>query len=120
VLACYELGYGLFDSAMPTRDARHGRLYSFKNPKEEAQAGLTGNWLAYVYIQDERHIKSDRPLSPGCDCLTCRRYSAGYLHHLFKMGDHLYFRLATIHNLRMMTELCDRIHLKRELHVPHE
>jgi queuine tRNA-ribosyltransferase len=117
VLACYELGYGIFDSAMPTRDARHGRLYTFKYSKDEDGAGLTGNWLAYLYIQDERHIKSDRPLSVGCDCLTCRRYSAGYLHHLFKMGDHLFFRLATIHNLRMMTELCDRIRSQREPHV---
>lgn len=120
VLACYELGYGLFDSAMPTRDARHGRMYSFKNSQEEPEYGLAGNWLAYVYIQDERHVKSDWPLSMGCDCLTCRRYSAGYLHHLFKMGDHLYFRLATIHNLRMMTELCERIRLQRESHVTHE
>ena len=116
VLACYELGYGIFDSAMPTRDARHGRMYSFKNSQAEPECGLAGSWFSYVYIQDERHIKSDRPLSMGCDCLTCRRYSAGYLHHLFKMGDHLYFRLATIHNLRMMTELCERIRCKWELH----
>lgn len=109
VQACYELGYGLFDSAMPTRDARHGRLYSFKRTADSPQAGLDGNWLSYVYINDERHIKADQPLSVGCDCLTCRRYSAGYLHHLFKMGDHLYFRLATIHNLRFMTELTGRL-----------
>jgi queuine tRNA-ribosyltransferase len=109
VQACYDLGYGLFDSAMPTRDARHGRLYSFKRTVDSPQAGLDGNWLSYVYINDERHIKADQPLSAGCDCLTCRRYSAGYLHHLFKMGDHLYFRLATIHNLRFMTELTERL-----------
>jgi queuine tRNA-ribosyltransferase len=94
---------------MPTRDARHGRLYSFKRTADNPQAGLDGNWLSYVYINDERHIKADQPLSVGCDCLTCRRYSAGYLHHLFKMGDHLYFRLATIHNLRFMTELTQRL-----------
>lgn len=104
VAACWRLGYALFDSAMPTRDARHGRLYAFTQPD------LSGSdWLDYVYIQDERHIKADLPLSPGCDCLTCTRYSAGYLHHLFKMGDNLYFRLATIHNLRFMTQLTERL-----------
>jgi len=114
VLACYDLGYGLFDSAMPTRDARHGRLYSFKNAADAPAAGLEGGWLKYVYIEDERHIKANLPLSPGCTCLTCRRYSTGYLHHLFKMGDHLYFRLATMHNLRFMTELTERIRLRRQ------
>ncbi len=109
VLACYELGYGLFDSAMPTRDARHGRLYAFKHGVNSPGAGLEGNWLGYVYINDERHVKSNRPVSPGCDCLLCRRFSIGYLHHLFKMGDHLFFRLATMHNLRFMTELCARM-----------
>lgn len=104
VAACWRLGYALFDSAMPTRDARHGRMYALTSPE------LVGNdWLDYVYINDERHIKADRPLSPGCNCLTCRRYSAGYLHHLFKLNDSLYFRLATLHNLRFMTQLTDKL-----------
>ena len=109
VLACWELGYAIFDSAMPTRDARHGRMYAFTQPASDPQAGLSGSWMQYVYIQDEQHIKADLPVSPGCDCLTCRRYSRGYLHHLFKLGDNLFFRLATVHNLRFMTELTDRI-----------
>jgi queuine tRNA-ribosyltransferase len=118
VLACYRLGYGLFDSAMPTRDARHGRLYTFKQTANEPLSGLAGDWLGYVYINDERHVKSDRPISPGCDCLLCRRTSIGYLHHLFKMGDHLFFRLATMHNLRFMTELCAR--MSRRSEQPHD
>ncbi len=111
VLACYQLGYGMFDCAMPTRDARHGRLYTFVNPVNAPQAGLTGKWLKYLYINDEEHIKSSLPISTGCDCLTCTRFSRGYLHHIFKMNDSLYLRLATIHNLRFMTQLCDRIRL---------
>ena len=118
VQACYQLGYGMFDSAMPTRDARHGRLYAFKHSVNEAMAGLAGSWLAYVYINDERHVKANRPVSPGCDCLLCRRFSIGYLHHLFKMGDHLFFRLATMHNLRFMTELCAR--MSRPGEQPHD
>jgi len=109
VLACYELGYQIFDSAMPTRDARHGRLYTFANPPDAPRAGLTGKWLKYVYIEDEKNIKADRPISPYCDCPVCSRYSLGYLHHLFKLNDSLYPRLATLHNLRLMTQLPERI-----------
>ena len=95
VTNCFHLGYDLFDGAMPTRDARHGRLYS-----EDS---------TYVYITDHRHIKSAGPISPNCDCLTCTRYSMGYLHHLFKIGDSLSLRLATIHNLRFITRLVESL-----------
>jgi queuine tRNA-ribosyltransferase len=112
VLVCYDMGYGIFDCAMPTRDARHGRLYTFTRPADDAQAGLTGNWFKYIYINDERHIKDDGPVSPGCDCPCCSRYSLGYLHHIFKINDSLFLRLATLHNLRFMTQLTDRIRLR--------
>jgi queuine tRNA-ribosyltransferase len=112
VLACYDLGYGLFDSAMPTRDARHGRLYRFNQRTDAPVAGLSGNWLSYVYIEDKKHIKADIPVSEGCDCLCCRRYSLGFLHHLFKINDGLFTRLATIHNLRFMSQLEDRLRLR--------
>lgn len=94
VAECARLGYDLFDSALPTRDARHGRLYVLEAPKTR-----------YVYISDGKHIKSDRPVDPACDCLACRRYSLGYLHHLFKISDSLFLRLATLHNLRAMARL---------------
>lgn len=109
VLACYQLGYGIFDCAMPTRDARHGRLYQFSKGDAGSLADLPDKWLKYIYINDQEHIKNPGPLSDGCDCLTCSRYSRGYLHHLFKMNDSLFLRLATIHNLRFMTQLTERI-----------
>jgi queuine tRNA-ribosyltransferase len=104
VAACHRLGYQMFDSALPTRDARRGRLYSFA----EAH-GMVGKWFKFVYIQDEGHIRANVPISPHCDCHTCQRYSSGYLHHLFKLNDHLFFQLATIHNLRFMRQLEDRM-----------
>jgi queuine tRNA-ribosyltransferase len=109
VLACHSLGYDIFDSAMPTRDARHGRLFTFQNPDEGSASGLGGDWFAYKYINDEQHIRSDSPISPYCDCPCCHNYSIGYLHHLFKQGDTLFMRLATLHNLRFMVQLCERI-----------
>lgn len=109
LLRSYEAGYDLFDSAMPTRDARHGRLYVFNHPTTGTAQGLTGEWLSYVYIGDKKHIRVDQPISEFCDCPCCRQYSLGYLHHLFKINDTLYPRLATLHNLRFMTQLTTRI-----------
>ena len=105
------MGYDLFDSAMPTRDARHGRLYTFKT---DPAAGLAGDWFGYVYVGDDKHIKDREPVSPFCDGLCCTRYSLGYLHHLYKIKDALYLRLATIHNLRFMTMLMEHIRRQRD------
>lgn len=107
VVACARLGYNLFDSTMPTRDARHGRLLVFRS--DPAASALEDEWYSHVYIQDPRHIRSGAPLSEHCDCLCCTRYSRAYLHHLFKTKDTLYYRLATLHNLRFMTQLVARL-----------
>lgn len=101
-----RLGYAIFDSAMPTRDARNGRLYVFTDP----DAPLKGNdWFAYCYVYDDKHTKTHTPISPYCDCLCCTHYSLGYLHHLFEINDTLAIRLATLHNLRFMTQLMERL-----------
>jgi len=105
VVECARIGYDLFDSAMPTRDARHGRLHAFT----DGSGGLEGEWFSYIYVSDNKHIKNDSPISPFCDCLACSNYSLGYLHHLFKIDDSLSLRLATIHNLRFMTQLTERL-----------
>ena len=104
----YELGYAIFDCALPTRDARHGRLMRYTIPPEQP-LGKGEGWLEYVYIQDKKYIKDGRPISEFCDCPVCSHYSLGYLHHLFKTGDWLYHRLATMHNLRFMTQLTGRL-----------
>ena len=109
ITRAYELGYGIFDSAMPTRDARGGRLYTFT----EAEPFITGSnpadWFAYAYVTDDKHIKTNRPVSEHCDCLTCRRYTVGYLNHLYRINESLFMRLTTIHNLRFMAMLIDRL-----------
>ena len=104
VAACAELGYQMFDSALPTRDARRGRLYTFTG-----EVGLSGEWFKVIYIHDKDFIRDAGPISEFCDCPVCCKYSRGYLNHLFKLNDHLYFRLATVHNLRFMRLLEDRM-----------
>ena len=80
-------GYRLFDCVLPTRDARHGRLY--------ADGGGS------VSIRDERFARRREPAVDCCDCAACRAFPAAYLHHLFRVGDALGHRLASIHNLRV-------------------
>jgi queuine tRNA-ribosyltransferase len=110
VLSGVQMGYELFDSTMPTRDARHGRLYSFTlNPAQNKLQG--SDWFKFAYINDKKHIKRNEPVSAYCDCPCCTHYSLGYLHHLFKISDHLYARLATMHNLRFMTQLMGNLRL---------
>jgi queuine tRNA-ribosyltransferase len=109
VAACTAMGYDLFDSAMPTRDARHARLYSYSQPPAQLTFEKPDGWMHYLYINDDRYMRSGEPVSPFCDCHTCRNYSLGYLRHLFKLNDALYQRLATIHNLRFMTQLTARL-----------
>ncbi|HEY7126154.1 MAG TPA: tRNA guanosine(34) transglycosylase Tgt [Ktedonobacterales bacterium] len=107
IVTCYRLGYPIFDSVMPTRDARHGRLYLLRGGLAAQLTEAASEWFSYLYIADEKHVKSAAPVSEWCDCLCCAHYSQGYLHHLFKMSDSLYFRLATIHNLRCMAQLTE-------------
>jgi queuine tRNA-ribosyltransferase len=109
VVACARMGYATFDSALPTRDARGGRLYIYTADPADARFELRGRWYEYLYIDDKKHIKAGDPLSTFCDCHTCARYSVGYLHHLHKINDMLFARLATIHNLRFMTQLMEAL-----------
>ena len=82
-------GYDFFDCVLPTRDARHGRLYvAMKNDKAET-----------LNINQGKYATSTEPIAKNCQCLTCKTYTRAYLHHLFKIKDSLAWRLATIHNL---------------------
>lgn len=109
LVECFRLGYEIFDSALPTRDARHGRLYTLGEGRMSFPADWKEEWFSYLYINDKKHIKTAAPVMPSCDCLCCSRYSLGYLHHLFKIKDVLFQRLATIHNLRFMVLLTERL-----------
>lgn len=83
-------GIDLFDCVLPTRVARNGGLYT-----------PTGR----VSIRAAKWRAEHGPVMPGCDCWTCQRFSAGYLHHLARAGELLYFRLGSIHNLRFLMRL---------------
>jgi queuine tRNA-ribosyltransferase len=87
-------GIDLFDSALPTRVARNGALFTLQGRQNIRKA---------VYKARKWPVDAD------CDCYTCRTFSAAYLHHLFKCEELLAYRLATIHNLRFIVGLMQKI-----------
>ena len=106
IVACVKMGYNLFDCVIPTREARHNRLYVFKEDFESRQdIDVNRDFYSYMYPLDDIYRRDPRPISPLCDCLACTNYSRAYVRHLLSIGDGLGIRLATIHNLRFFTML---------------
>lgn len=107
IVAGFKMGYQIFDCVLPTRDARHERLYVFTGDPEKIDILNNPHFYEYVHILKEQYVRDPRPISAYCDCYTCHNYSRAYLHHLFRIEDALAWRLATIHNLRMYTKLIE-------------
>ena len=105
VVTAFALGYSIFDCALPTRDARHGRLYAFRDGWASRRPAPGDPFYRAVRIHDQPFRVDHGPIEEGCDCPVCARYSAAYLHHLFKVGDISAERLATLHNLRFYVRL---------------
>ena len=104
-----KIGYNIFDCVLPTRDARHGRMYVF-NANTIDEIDLTKeNFYSFYNPKKEKHLDDMTPVSSACDCLTCTRYSKAYLAHLFRIGDFTGARLATIHNLRFYSILMEKL-----------
>jgi queuine tRNA-ribosyltransferase len=116
VARAVKLGYDLFDCVLPTRDARHKRLYVAPSAAGSvAAAGEEAGAYATLNLDNERHRGDPQPPDPTCDCLCCRRYSRGYLRHLFQVGDVSALRLATIHNLRFYARLMEALQAQKAL-----
>lgn len=107
IVDCVKMGYTIFDCVLPTRDARHKRLYVFTKDPDNFDIFNEENITDFVYITDERYVRDSSPISDHCDCHTCKNYSRSYLRHLFEIEDSLAGRLATIHNLRTYTKLIE-------------
>ena len=96
LVECYKMGYRIFDCVMPTRDARHKRLFVFKDNLESIDV-LEDDFCDHVYYDNEKFIKDPRPVSKQCDCLLCKHYSRAYLYHLHKAGDPLALQIGRAH-----------------------
>ena len=92
LLDAIATGVDLFDCVLPTRNGRHGLLFT--------RAGL-------LRIGNARFRSDDAPPDPACDCATCRHHSRGYLRHLHQLNEALGARLASLHNLRFYLRLLE-------------
>ncbi|MGA2910249.1 MAG: tRNA guanosine(34) transglycosylase Tgt [Candidatus Microgenomates bacterium] len=109
VVNCVKLGYNIFDCVLPTRDARHGRLYVFNFESiDKIDIGKSG-FYSFYRPDKEEYLSDISPVSLACDCMLCKRYSKAYLAHLFRIDDFTAGRLATIHNLRFYSILMEKL-----------
>ena len=94
ILEAVRRGVDLFDCVMPSRNARHGHLFT--------DAGI-------ININNKKYEKDDLPIDPTCNCPTCQRHSRAYIRHLFKAQEILAMRLCVMHNLYFYNNLMTRI-----------
>ena len=87
-------GVDMFDCVMPTRNARNGTLFTS---------------FGKISIKNAGFISDHDPIDPHCDCYTCKRFSRGYLNHLFRARELSFYRLASIHNLHYYLNLMKQI-----------
>ena len=109
IVRCYQMGWRIFDTVLPTRDARHQRLYAFDAPHLDQVDVRATDFYHFVYAGDKKHTRQTGPISTACDCPCCQHYSLAYVHHLFDVNDVLAYRLATLHNLRFYTQLLELV-----------
>ena len=99
IIEAVSRGVDLFDCVMPSRNARHGHLFTSKG---------------IVNIHNAKYALDDTALDDACDCPVCRNFSKAYLRHLFAAGEMLGMRLAVIHNLYFYNHLMEDIREKIE------
>ena len=87
-------GIDLFDCASPTRWARNGALIVSREIATNPEQRIT--------ISNAKYAMDTSPIDPTCDCYACQHFTRAYLHHLHRAKELTYYRLASIHNLRMM------------------
>ena len=94
ILEGVSRGVDLFDCVMPSRNARHGHLFT---------------WNGIINMNNAKYATDDTPIDAQCNCPTCQKFSRAYLHHLFKAKEILAMRLAVTHNLYFYNNLMKRI-----------
>ncbi len=94
ILEAVHMGVDFFDCVMPSRNARHGNLFT---------------WHGKMNLLNEKYAKDPRPFDENCGCPACRNYSRSYVRHLIKAKESLGMRLAVAHNLYFYNNLTRKI-----------
>lgn len=87
-------GVDLFDCVMPSRNARHGHIFTMNG---------------IINMNNAKYRLDESPLEEGCGCPTCQKHSKAYIHHLFKSKEMLAMRLCVMHNLYFYNKLMEKI-----------
>lgn len=102
ILEAVERGVDFFDCVYPSRNGRHGHVYTNQGK---------------LNLFNQKYQKDMCPIEEGCNCPTCRRYSRAYIRHLLKAKEMLGMRLCVLHNLyfynTMMEEIRDALDQRR-------
>jgi len=101
IIAAVVRGCDSFDCVIPTREARHGRLYIARND------GYTT-----IDISKKEYEEDFERLDSGCSCYCCANYSKAYLRHLFRSNELLGMRMMTLHNLSFYMDFMEQIRKK--------
>lgn len=94
ILEAVARGVDIFDCVMPSRNARHGHLFTSQG---------------IINISNAKYELDDSPIDEICQCPTCKNFSRAYLRHLFKCGEMLAMRLSVMHNLYFYNNLLEEI-----------
>ena len=87
------------DCVLPTRIARHGTAMTSKGK---------------IVVRNAAYAEDFTPLDDECDCYTCKNYTRAYIRHLVNTNEILGMRLLSIHNLRFLTNLMDKVRIEIE------
>ena len=99
IIESVSRGVDMFDCVLPTRNARHGKVFTHFGSFNITRASFK---------------KDLNPIDKKCSCSTCKNYSRSYIRHLFNVNEMLGMRLATIHNLTFYSNLMQEIRLSIE------
>ena len=94
ILEGVERGVDFFDCVYPSRNGRHGHVYTNKGK---------------LNLFNRQYETDMRPIEEGCQCPTCRRYSRAYIRHLLKAKEMLGMRLCVLHNLYFYNTMMEEI-----------
>lgn len=120
IVESVKRGADMFDCVMPARLARHGVVFIWDD-REKLKKALRSktnkahsfkheiNFYKKIKITNAEYSTQFMPLDKNCECLACKNFTKGYIHHLFRINDPLALRLTTIHNLKFWMEMMNEI-----------
>ncbi len=109
IVTCVKLGWQIFDCVLPTRDARHGRLYVYTANTMDVIDLSKEKFYEYYNPRQALHLEEKIPVSTACDCELCTILTRAEFATMWRAKDECVLRLASIHNLRFYAILMEKL-----------